>query len=517
MSTQRPPRQTPPIAPRQDGAQGCLTIILRILCWILTLLCRLLGRFIPGLCTLRDQVCARIAQPPTTALTKPTDCTSGTHVDLTDPSSGVHTYAYLVEIRGKAFGGSFTGYKLGYRPGTSGAFLENDAHIVYPNTQTNADLGAGLVPTPVGSAIADGTLGYLNALYLTEGHYQIRLRAESGGTPRLLDFDLNRQYIEISEVSSMAVPNSADDTSQLPNAAGGSIRAYGSADTGGCADRRVERFQLEFAPDHLSLAAIIALPPAARTTIANVDYTTDPVFTTMPRPRLGELTISIFKSTCFFLGIPYDCGKTTSQPWATISGPIDRFNVAGLNGKYTMLLTVAFSDATTAHESQQVWVDNRVPVAWISTIEQNQNGTWVDVSGCDPISKAQGSMLRLVGVALDPLILPAEPATAPNLNYASYQLAYSQDGLSTFTSLPAASGGPVGAVDIDATGKTGVGAAPVQPPIISAAEVLGEWDISSLEPCAYVVRLSVTDTTVVNSSLGSTHYSEFLYALCIAA
>ncbi len=104
MSTQRPPRETPPIAPRQDRAQGCLSIILRILCWILTLLCGLLGRFIPGLCTLRDQVCARIAQPPTTALTKPTDCTSGTHVDLTDPSSVVHTYPYLVEIRGKAFG-----------------------------------------------------------------------------------------------------------------------------------------------------------------------------------------------------------------------------------------------------------------------------------------------------------------------------------------------------------------------------------------------------------------------------
>src|SRR5258708_14688806 len=351
MSTDTSRQDAAQRASREEGAQGCLTLILIILCLILTILCWLLGRFIPGLCRLRDRVCELIPQPPTTALTSPTDCTSGTNVSLTDSGGGVHQYAYLVEIRGKAFGGNFTGYKLGYRPGSHGVFIENDDKIVYPNNLTNTDLGIALFPTPVGSAVSDGTLGYLNAVYLTEGHYEISLRAEVGGVTRVLGFDLNRDYVEISEVNGMFVPNSADEASQLPFAAGSAISIDGSADTGGCSNKSVNRFQLEYASGFLTETAIIALPPAARTTIVNVDYTTNPVFATMPRPRLGELTISIFQDKCFILNFPYFCGKTTSHPWGTVTSNLNRFNNAGLEGQYTLLLTVSFSDGSTAYDS----------------------------------------------------------------------------------------------------------------------------------------------------------------------
>ncbi|MGI8857480.1 MAG: hypothetical protein ACR2JW_17225 [Thermomicrobiales bacterium] len=201
--------------------RGCAFFIQWLLCWIYTILCALLGRFFPQLCKLREQAC-RFVVPPTTALTAPKDCTEGTFSEF-PPGSGAA--AYLVEIRGKAFGGSFTGYKLGYRAGSSGAFIENDAKIIYPSNQTNASLGAGLFATPVGSPVADGVLGHLNASLLTEGHYEIQLRAEVGGTTRVQGFDLERDYVEIGTVNGMVVPNPADENSQLPEAAGGESRS----------------------------------------------------------------------------------------------------------------------------------------------------------------------------------------------------------------------------------------------------------------------------------------------------
>lgn len=498
--------------------RGCGFIIQWLLCWLYTILCWLLGRFFPQLCKLRDQYC-RLRVPPTSALVAPAGCTEGTYQEV-PPGSG--TAAYLVEIRGKAFGGSFTGYKLGYRVGSSGSFVENDAKIIYPSNQTNASLGAGLFTTPVGSPAANGVLGHLDASLLTEGHYEIRLRVEIGGITRILGFELNREYVEIDGVNGMAVPNPADEASQLPQAAGGGVSITGSANTAGCADKRVDTFTLEFAEGFLTEAAMLALPPASRTTFITVDYTTDPVFTTMPRPQVGELTIRIFHDTCTIFGFTYGCGKTASLPWNTSvggAGVTNRFNIPGRNGRHTVLLTVHFSDGSVAHETQQVWLDNRIPVAWISKILQVKDGVETDVSGCKPISKANGTLLRLKGVALDPLILPtptqpAEAAIAPNSNFGAYSLAYSEDGLSTFLPITAAGAGPIGAVGIDGTtGQTLLDAAsPVEAPDITTDGLLAEWDISALDPCAYVVRLSVSDTTV---TLSGNHFNEFFYALTI--
>jgi len=499
--------------------RGCAFFLQWLLCWLYTILCALLGRFFPQLCKWRDQAC-RYVVPPTTALTAPADCTEGKFTEF-PPASGMA--AYLVTIRGKAFGGSFTGYKLGYRTGSSGPFIENDAKIIYPNNQTNAALGAGFFTTPVGSPTVSGVLGHLNASLLTEGHYEIQLRVAVGGTTRVQGFDLEREYVEIGTVNGMVVPNPMDENSQLPEAAGGTITVTGSADSGCCADKRVDMFALEVAEGFLSEAAIIALPAAARTPLMpTVDYTTDPVFATMPRPRLGELTIRIFHDTCTFGPFTFDCGKTASVPWNSDDALLDRFNTAGRNGRHTLLLTVRFSDGTTAHESQQVWLDNRIPVAWIGKILQVKGGVETDVSGCKPISKANGTLLRLKGVALDPLILPtptqpAEAATAPNNNFGGYSVAYSEDGLSTFLPITAAGPGPVGAVGINGTtGQTLLDpASPVGAPSITTDGLLAEWDISALDPCAYVVRLSVNDTTVVSSSGG--HANEFFYALTITA
>ncbi len=536
--------------PNQGAVQGCLTIILRIICAILGFLCKTFGRSVPWLCRLEELVCKRVSIPPTTELTQPTGCTGGTYGEF-PPASGIG--AYLVEIRGKAFGGAFTGYKLGYRADTTGAFIENDANIIYPNNQTNADLGLSLFPTPVGPA--EGTLGRLNATFLTEGSYQIQLRAESGGTTRTLIFDLNRDYIQISKVSGMNVPNYTDENSQVAEAVGGNVTVTGSADTGGCADRRVDSFTLEFTEGHLSQAAMIALPPSSpltppvgavpsplnsRALILKVDYTADPVFSVMARPRLGELTIKLAKDTYTIVlppPITIEYGVALSSPLVSAGGSIDRFNVTGLHGRYTLLLTVNFNAGPPAYETQQIWIDNRVPVAWISRIEQEQNGTWVDVSGCEPISKSKGANLRFLGVGLDPLILPtptqpapAGPVTEPNNNFSTFALDYSEDGLSTFVTTgltlslpPGAPLGsipgtlPIGTANIDsANGQTLIDmASPVQAPSIATAGELGTWDISSLDPCAYVVRLRVWDKTVVNA--GGSHYNEFFYAVTITA
>lgn len=502
--------------------RGCAFFIQWLLCWLYTILCALLGRFFPQLCKLREQAC-RFVVPPTTALAAPVDCTEGAFSEF-PPASGMA--AYLVSIRGKAFGGGFTGYKLGYRTGSSGAFIENDAKIIYPNNQTNATLGAGFFTTPIGNPTVNGLLGRLNASLLTEGHYEIQLRVAVGGTTRVQGFDLEREYVEIGTVNGMVAPNPMDETSQLPEVAGGAITITGSADSGGCADKRVDTFTLEVAEGFLSEAAIIALPAAARTPlILPVDYTTDPVFATMPRPRLGELTIRIFHDTCTIGPFTFDCGKTAATPWDSSvggAGTTNRFNIPGRNGRHTLLLTVRFSDGTTAHESQQVWLDNRIPVAWIGKILQVKGGVETDVSGCKPISKANGTLLRLKGVALDPLILPtptqpAEAATAPNNNFGGYSVAYSEDGLSTFLAITASGPGPIGTVGIDTTtGQTLLDmTSPVEAPSITTDGLLAEWDISALDPCAYVVRVSVNDTTVVSSS--GNHTNEFFYALTITA
>lgn len=235
---------------------------------------------------------------------------------------------------------------------------------------------------------------------------------------------------------------------------------------------------------------------------------------------------------------------TAEQPWNTASGPM-------LNGRYTVRLVVKHQPTTPPldvptpelYDAATVWIDNRAIEGFIDHLGIAGGGA---LNVCDELSLSQfitpspfppppppvlppptGPFTKknatINGRAWDPIILNSYPHTdRPNDNFNSYVLEFFKDG----------SGGPVPITTSSTRVPATLQQAPLAPPPADIA-VLNNWDIVAAldagpplggpapypkiyrgERCAYLIHLTVTDTTPRGDG-GTVHTKEHYFPFCI--
>jgi hypothetical protein len=303
---------------------------------------------------------------------------------------------------------------------------------------------------------------------------------------------------------------------------GGAFSVDGSAYLIGC-DRIISQFVLALfdAPP----AALVPNPPDATggtpliTAVSYEDILTHPLQSGCPgaiTPNTilnGDLVAFWSTDNCTFSGSTYAVDKVKPVPsgWST-----------PLSGRFLILLEVrdrllpagGFPGTVAATDQVAVWIDNQEPTAKITSVG--------GITGCGDLLLKQfvGTTAEIRGIAWDPPIDPTAPQQRPNDNYGSYGLDYKKNGEAVTFGIPGATPN---------TRVPNVWPGPLPP---GADGVLAEWDIvadldytgppptppgklARGERCAFVVSVSVSDTTHVGDSGDHNTGGPFTYALTI--
>jgi hypothetical protein len=303
---------------------------------------------------------------------------------------------------------------------------------------------------------------------------------------------------------------------------GGSFSVDGSAYVVGC-NRLMTQYQLvEFALNPNN--PVPAFPSAVGGTnlVPNVVYGDNPA--THPWQSgcpLGAITpntiengdlVAVWGSEFCVFPFPHNVPKVQGTFW----------NSNPLNGRYVIFLEVddralplgTYPGTLAATDQVTVWIDNQSPIAKINSIG--------GITGCGDLrlSDYLTSTAEVRGVAWDPPIDSSAPQKAPNDNFGSYGLSFQKDG-------DPLAGGPIP----PATPGVRVPNIWPGPLLITDEGTLANWDIVSaldggagpLPPhspklvrgtrCAYVISLSVVDTTHVGDSGNHNSAGPVLYAI----
>jgi hypothetical protein len=437
-----------------------------------------------------------------------------------------------VPITGTATGSAFTHYTLRYSWG--GGPLVNDA-VVYPNC------GRPPAQTSFATAVVSGILGYLDLTMLPAGETEFEVTLDvfgSGGLHLVVtrSFKIKTTAVEITEAAQVGALVAHDPfhpaTAPIklikavndPNVAipelsiGGTFTVTGSAYIVGC-DRIMSQFVLGLfaAPP---AAPVASFPDASGSVFlkAPVIYADNPSHpwqsgcfpVVTPNTTLnGNLVAEWGTNNCVFppgSSVPKVKGKT----WPS----------APNNGRFVILLEVRdrllpagpFPGVVAAVDQVAVWIDNRDPAGAITSIG--------GVSGCGDLHLKDylQSTADILGTAYDPPIDASAPQQRPNDNFGGYALSFQKNG---------GGGGVIPAL----TPNTRVPNVWPGPPAVDGT--LAQWDIVAAldggpgplppgspklargERCAYVITLTVWDTTHVGDS-GSNHSTgPILYAINI--
>ncbi len=444
-----------------------------------------------------------------------------------------------IQITGTAAGTNFNHYTLSYSWG--GGFPVVDA-VVYPDCTRPPAHPSYAVP------VIGGVLGYLDVTLLPAGQTAFTIYLDvhdsaAGHVQVTRDFQLKTVAVEITAAAKVnalvaedaflhqPVPPPAgtiklikatnDPNPLVPELSiGGTFSVDGSAYVVGC-NRLMTQYQLVY----FSLNASLPVPtfPSAlggTNLMPNVVYGDNlthpwqsgcwPVIT----PNIienGDLVAGWASDFCVF-PVPHTVPKVKGGFWT--SNP--------LNGRFVILLEVddralpagLYPGTLAATDQVVAWIDNRLPTALINSIG--------GITGCGDLrlSDFVTKPAEIRGVAWDPPIDPTAPQKAPNDNFGSYSLGFQKDG-DPLASAPIPPATPGVRVPNKWPG-----------PLLPTDEgTLAQWDIVSaldggagpLPPhspklvrgtrCAYVVSLSVTDTTHVGDSGNHNAAGPILYAV----
>jgi len=453
-------------------------------------------------------------------------CAEATFVSSCSPLVGI-------SIAGTAAGFSFHHYTLSYSWG--GGPTDTDA-VVYPNCSRPPASPSSNVP------VLGGTLGYLDVTMLPAGVTQFTvfldvLDSGGGRVECTQTFEIKTASIEITAAAKVndlvaedpfnpgsftkLIKDTNNPSIAVPERSiGGAFSVDGSAYTVGC-DRIMTQFVLtRFAVSPLAPVPTFTSASGGSPLIAPVVYADSPAhpwqsgcFPSITTNVIenGDLVAFWSSDNCTFLGIPYTVPKVKGVPFWD-SNP--------LNGRFVVLLEVRdhllpagpFPPGDLAGVDQVVvWIDNQSPIADIESIG--------GVSGCGDLHLKDylGTTADVLGVAWDPPIDPAAPQLQPNDNFGSYVLSFQKNGdplasgtiITSNNRVPNIWPGPLGGAfgtlanwDIVTALDGGTGVLPPHSPKIPRGQ-----------RCAYVVSLTVNDTTHVGDS-GSNHVAgPFLYAI----
>jgi hypothetical protein len=475
-------------------------------------------------------------RPLVCAITSPAEaeCVEAGFVAACSPLVGII-------ITGTAAGAAFDHYTLQYSWG--GPLMQSA--VVYPSC------GRPPAQTQSNGAVVGGTLGWLDVTLLPAGitAFTVQLDVFNAGGGRVTcirNFQIKTTAVEITDAATVNALVAEDpfnlgsftklikainnpSTSEPELSIGGAFSVYGSAYVVGC-DRILSQYTLvNYAVSPLS--PVPSFPDASQSGNSPM----------LPAPVVyDDVPGHPWQSGCFPVITPNIIlnGNLVAQ-WAVDNCPnpfppplffpvpkvkaIPFWNSNPRNGRYVIFLETrdtlvspkTFPGAVAAVDQVVVWIDNRQPIGQIKSIG--------GITGCGDLHLKDylGTTAEILGVAWDPPIDPGAPQKRPNDNFGSYSLFFERNGdpLATgvipgatpttrvpnvWPMLPPGTFGTLANWDIVAALDGGAGPLPPHSPKILRGE-----------RCAYVVVLSVSDTTHVGDSGGNHSTGPILYAINI--
>lgn len=438
-----------------------------------------------------------------------------------------------IAIVGSAAGGGFDHYTLRY---SWGANPPLQTAVVYP--------GCGRPPAVTSSnvAVLSGALGWLDVTLLPPGItaftvYLDVFDAAAGSASASTTFEIQTRAVEITAVANVEALTAEDpfhpgtfprllkavvDPSPLvPELSiGGAYSIDGSAYLVGCS-RILSQYGLFY----------FAAPPASPAPSPADATGGTPLITAIPYEDIpghpwqsgcfplvtpntiinGNLAAHWTTRNCV-VPFPHTVPKVAPLPFVSI-GPSGRYLIF-LEARDRALPAGGFPGSFAAKDQVVVWIDNEAPTAVITSIG--------GISGCGDLHLKDfvGTTAAIRGIAFDPPIDPTAPQMRPNDNFGSYSLTYQKNGE------------PAGFAIPGATPNTRVPNVWPGPPPPGTDGLLADWDIVAAldytgpaptpsgrlargERCAFVLTLSVADTTHVGDGGTNNTAGPFLYALTI--
>jgi hypothetical protein len=412
---------------------------------------------------------------------------------------------FLVPVFGTAAGAGFNHYILEWSTNDV-VYHASDFH--YP-------------PIPPGNPVQGnlpvfgGLLGYFNTTLQDPGLHFIRLTVFSvtGATcVYKIWFELSKKDVRILGVAGYFNLNSGptDPNAQFVETVpalctrplsvsevsfGGCLSISGGAFVGGCENKTVKRYTLDFKPGFETNCNA-----AGWVNFWAVDYVT-PAQNRFINWRLDSSVLtSVFVDDCFvptFVG-PFCAPLTKNEPlsllspdcWKTTTVPCQ------MSGLITIRLTVEATDLSKYCDLQRIWIDNKDICAHIR-IDAVPKCADLNVSkfALPPDCSVEWK-LPVSGIAWDPYIDPAAPFTRPNDNFDYYTVTVTkQGGPSLQIPIP----GPGGSCYFGVTRVGSCTQCPGDPPGGDTYGTLTTFDLRAVDPmCSASLPYTVPPGFTIN-------------------
>jgi hypothetical protein len=484
----------------------------------------------------------RCFNPLSAEIDAPPACSSLTFVPACSNLAGL-------EINGTAAGAAFTNYTLTY---SLGGPAINTA-VVYPDCSTPPANPSS--STPVSASV----LGYLNVDLLPPNTTQVTVYLDVYGSGGLhlqvsATFHFAINAISITAVATVAAAIAVDPFNPpatiklLPNVAnpkveqsiGGLVSVTGSAYADGCGSQMTQYQLAAYGPFEgpVPVPALTPSPTALGGTpiIAPVKYDGTPAHPWSsqcifggPTPNIilnGDLVASWSTENCAILVPPFSYPIpqiSSNENWPT---PVSGRYVVFLEVDEAPLAPPGSPQVSAGDDQVTVWIDNCEVVPVITQVGS--------VIGCGDLYLSQyvNSPAIVKGVAWDYPIDMGSPQMVPNDNFGSYSLTYQKSAVAPQPFLPSdytpngAAGTPTvrvpnlwQAIAPDPTTQSGIlaswnivaaldGGAPTDPNNPCTPPAAAPWQIPRGCHCAYVIQLTVSDTTWVGN--GGENHSLFV-------
>jgi hypothetical protein len=368
-------------------------------------------------------------RPLTCDLTGPTGCTEETTHSVLP--------GFLVPVTGTAGGGGFSHYLLEWS--TNDVTYHADS-FYYP-------------PIPPGNSVQSntqvfgGVLGYFDTTLQNPGLHFIRLTVFSvtgAQCVRKISFELSKNDVRILGVggyfnldTGWADP-SAKFVETVPALCtrpisvsevsfGGCLSVSGGAFVGGCENKSVKRYILDFKPGFET-----DCNTAGWTKFWEVDYTTPAQNRFINWRTDSSVLTSVFVDDCYVPTpiAPFCSPFRKIEPlsllspscWNTLIGTCQ------MSGLFTLRLTVEATDGSTYCDTQRIWLDNKnICVRIMISAVPKCADLFVSKFAQPPDCSVPWS-LPVSGIAYDPYIDPGLPLTRPNDNFDYYVVTVIKQG-----------------------------------------------------------------------------------------
>lgn len=460
--------------------------------------------------------------------------------DLTDPhdcvAEQVNTVlpALVVEVRGTAGGAGFDHYVLEWSSDGS-TWYASDFH--YPPIPPGGGT-QGNVP------VFGGLLAYFDTSAKDEGLYFIKMTVFGVGgatQPCSTRFSLFKQdvrILRIDGVSALDAP-ALDPAARLVETVPALCsrpagvfevsfaecpRIWGSAFVGGCEDRKIKRYAIDYKPGFETIPT-----SPGWTNFWNVDYNTIWQYRDINMRKDTSPLTSVWVKDCI-INVPFPPYCLLEVPEARLSPSCwqTHTSTCGLSGLFTLRLVVEDTLGNLYYDTQRVWIDNK-PICAMIRIDA--------VPRCQDIYLSQFAIppdcsvpwnLPISGIAYDEYIDDTLPLTRPNDNFDFYWIKVKKQGGTEFQiPIPGPTGTCFyGTSRVGNPGTTCVQCNPANPDPSAVFGTLAQFDLRTVDPicssfvgypipadftiprgecCTYVFRLRVQDRTIFS---GGPHWRE---------